>query len=433
MLKITLHGAAKEVGRSCVELSDSAGKMVLLDSGLKFAVNMTEYPAGVADVGKIDLIIISHAHLDHTGALPVFYHNGFRGNIAMTRMTKAMSKILLKDNWKIEMLNHNKALYNKEEIFEMLDTISITELGEEKELRGVKFRFADAGHIPGSASVLLRLGGKNIIYTGDIKATETRLMKRSAIAELSQELKSRNESLDILITEATYGNREHANRKEEENKFLNMVEESIAEGKSALIPTFAVGRAQEMLLLLSQRKFEAPVYLDGMARDVSELCLENPSSIRDAKALRQAIAKVNFVKGNIQRKSICRKQGIFLTTSGMMDGGPVIDYLRYINSKNTDILLTGFQVETSNGYAIMHKKLIKIDGKMTAIECDIHQFDFSAHSGASELRDMIAKLNPKAVIINHADPEETEDLLGWLNSSNIKAYAPELNQTIEFI
>jgi putative mRNA 3-end processing factor len=421
-MKLTFHGACNEVGRSCVELETSKKTRVLLDAGIEFDEHGTKYPEKVTDLAGFKGVFLCHAHLDHSGALPLFDHQGMQCPIYCTPATKGITRILLEDAFKIGKLKHEHLNYTEQDIQKALQFTRRAKLLEEGIIDDLEFEFFDSGHIPGSASVLLEADDKRLVYTSDISVSDTRLLK-GADTDYGH--------VDVMITEATYGDRDHAPRDKTEKEFLDKIKEITDNGHSVIIPVFAVGRAQEILLVLQQMKWKVPIYLDGMAKEATELILNYPDSLRDEKALRKAFSNVEYVKGDIQRAKFVRQPGIFVTTSGMLTGGPVMNYIKHMFAeKGNGILLTGFQGKGTNGRLLMEHGEVYVDGWKHNVKCFYKNHDFSAHAGQSELRKLIKKTSPQTVVINHGDPEAIEALAEWASALGFKVHVPELGRVI---
>ena len=346
-MKITLHGAAQEVGRSCVEVKE-AGIRFLFDSGLKIAPTESLYPHTPTDLKNVKAIFLSHCHLDHCGALPYFFHRGFAGNVFCTSMTKSITRIILKDNWKVSRIKNFVQEYNKKDINKILDNFKIINNYSPQQYEGIKFVYQDAGHIPGASSIAAEINKKTVLYSGDINTSDTRLVGPARI-------ETRNP--DAFIIETTYGDREHEDRDLQEKDFLNTIKETLDDDGKVLIPTFAIGRAQEMLLLLARKDFGVPIYLDGMAKKVAHEYINDPTYIKNPNELKRAFERAHPVDGRKERENIVKEQAIFLTTSGMMDGGPVLDYIKHFwFEERNSILMTGYQTEGSNGRLLIEKK-----------------------------------------------------------------------------
>lgn len=421
-LKLILHGAAQEVGRSCVEIKDK-GMRFFFDAGLKIGAEESHYPKIPKGLGNVGGVFLSHCHLDHSGALPYLYHLGLKSRVFCTSITKDITKILLKDSWKVGRIKHMVPEYEKRDINKILRNFEIINYKEPDYIDGARFEYFDAGHIPGAASPYLEFNGKKILYSGDINTETTRLVDKAKIPV---------KDVDVFVVETTYGDRDHPERYTQEVGLLDNVQEALDNGGKALIPTFAVGRAQEVLMILADRNFNVPIYLDGMSKRITEDYLAKPEFLRDDELLNRALRKVRFVTGWKERQEIVKEQAIFVTTSGMMDGGPVIDYLTHLwFEENTKILLTGFQTHGTNGRLLLEKGKVKLDKETVKVKCDYKNFDFSSHCGMKELKKLIKQVNPKKLILNHGDPSSIKNLLEWAKQEGFDVAAPEINEVID--
>ncbi|MBD3259634.1 MBL fold metallo-hydrolase [Candidatus Woesearchaeota archaeon] len=426
-MKIEFHGAGQEVGRSCIEIDDT----YLLDSGIKVG-EIVEYPDNIArredqtvqfpakiDFKKIKAVFLSHAHLDHSGALPLFDHFGLNCPVFCTAETRAITEILLKDALKIQSFKRQHTVYNEYDIEKVESMMKLMQIHTKGKVDNVEFELYDAGHIPGSSCIFLDIDGKTLLYTGDINTTDTQLLHK--IDELPH--------ADIMICESTYGNRDHTPREETENKFLDKVQEVLDRDGRVLIAAFAVGRAQEIILLLNKREFNVPIYLDGMAKEVTNRFLEDPHSVKDPQALLAAVDKVNYVEGR-ERKKIIQQKGIFVTTSGMVTGGPIMQYLKFAHDDpKSAIILTGYQAEDTNGRMLKEQGRCVVDKKMETVKCEVSFFDFSAHAGRQGLIDLINKVDPSILILNHGDPEAVKSLAEVFKER--KVYTPKTGDMIK--
>ncbi|RLJ09724.1 MAG: MBL fold metallo-hydrolase [Candidatus Aenigmatarchaeota archaeon] len=424
-MRIKCHGGVQEVGRSCFELNDK----YLIDAGIMIG-EIVEYPEQVwthnadvkfpedIDLSRIKAIFLSHSHLDHSGALPLFFHFGMKCPVFSTKQTKKTTKTLLLDALKVQTIRQENVLYSKQDIYNAMNSFKIVRQGKKNKFEDIKFTFYNAGHIPGSSMILFEIEGKKLLYSGDFNTIETHLIKQ--VKKIPK--------ADILMMESTYGNREHTQRKQTEENFLGVVEEIIKRGGIVLIPAFAVGRAQEILLILNKRKFNVPVYLDGMAKDITKDYLDS-GDVKNIKLLRKVASKTHFVKKG-ERKKLLQKQGIFVTTSGMLNGGPVLDYLKYIyNDTKSAVILTGYQAENTNGKMLLEKQEIMIDDELYKVKCGILFFDFSAHSGKRQLVEFVKKVNPKYLILEHGEPSAIKELSREFKDR--KVYTPKIGDVIE--
>jgi putative mRNA 3-end processing factor len=415
-MRFDFYGGAREVGRSCIAID----RKYMLDCGLKISEEGSEYPLE-SDFQDYKAVFISHGHLDHIGALPLFNKKGLRCPIYCNIMTKDTTRMLLRDSFHIELLENQAPEYTKDHIFNVLDLMEHRPYDREWEAPGCKARLAYAGHIPGSAIIIIDYNGKRIAYTGDINTLPTRLLDGA---------KPNFGKVDILICESTYGDRDHPPRQQTEDEFLDKVEEVIQRGGSVLIPAFAVGRSQEILMVLNKRKLGVPIILDGMAKQVTSLYLKRPEYIRSGKELNAALRKVTLVKSKDERKRLIKEQGIFVTTSGMLDGGPVIDYLggMYFDEKSA-ILLTGYQTVDTNGRLLLEQGRVYLDGNRIRVKCEVHKYDFSAHDGQKETISLVNSMSPKHLILVHGDEPSIDSLSQKFKG--IQVHTPRVGETIE--
>ncbi len=423
MTELRFHGGAREVGRSCIQVIGESCRL-LLDCGVKITSKDSEYPIEMDDLEDITAVFISHAHLDHTGALPYYDHNGLSCPIFATQGTRNLTKLLLKDAFKIGRINHTKLGYDELDIKKVLKCINRIKIDAEGEYKGIRYQFFDAGHIPGSAAVMVEVDGKKILYTGDINTDETRLLYPAEA--------SFPEDIDVMICESTYGDRDHPNRMKVENDFIESVEKVLVEGGSVLVPCFAVGRSQELLLLLARKNFRFPVYIDGMGVEAAEIMLENAEDLKDDDVLFDALKSVIVVKGSGMRRKAVTNPSVIITTSGMLSGGPVVNYLRDMHDDPKHaVFLTGYQAEGTNGRMLMEKGSVIIDGATTKVHCQVKQFDFSAHAGMSQLKSLVRQVRPNQIFFVHGDEKSVRNLVEWASALGMDAYAPLLGQTFK--
>lgn len=427
-MKFRFHGAAKEVGRSCIEVSFSAGgkpHRILLDCGIKIGPNLMEHPSKIDYPNEIDAVFLSHAHLDHTGHLPNMMHEGLKCPIYCTAATKETTNTLLEDAHKIEMSEHQHPGYEQKDIEEVMRLVRDVQYRQEVTSNiNARFTFYDAGHIPGSGSIVLNIAGKKILYTGDIK-TEDTLLLRGADTNY-------REKIDVMIIESTYGSREHPIRKETEERFLKRIHETLSNNGSVIIPVFAVGRAQEIIMLLDREKFTAPIYFEGMGKRVTQKYLTQTSFLRDPVALKIALKDVHFLKDEKDRRAALESPGIFVSTAGMLTGGPVVSYIEHLGKdRKNSILLTGYQGEGTNGRFLMEQGFIYANSRKVFVKAHYEQFDFSAHAGSCDLKRLIEKIRPRITMINHGDPHEAEALGEFAKTIGSKVYVPEFDEEID--
>lgn len=419
-MKLTFHGGFSEIGRSCIQVATKQTKL-LLDAGTKLSPDGAEYPL-LRNYQDINAIALSHAHLDHCGALPFYCHQGFQGQIFCTRMTKSLAKILLRDSYKVERLEQVRSLYDEDDVFHALDAMDFVDFRESFSYNDVKITFFDSGHIPGGSSILVETEGKRLLYTGDINTEDSNLMHGADI---------NYGPIDILICEATYGNRDHPERMHEEQVFLHDIKHALSEGGSILVASLAVSRAQEMLLILGKEKFSVPVYLDGMAKKVLTRLLDQSKILRNSDALHNIAKRVRFVHGQKMRDDITRSPAIFVAPSGMLDGGPAMEYLKALwHDEKALIALTCYQGEGTNGRLLLEEGDIYIDGTKRHVQGKAKKYDFSSHIGMTPLHNYIKHVNPKILLLNHGDPTALEALAAWAKKEKIDVRVPKIGDEL---
>ena len=392
-IQLTGLGGCQEVGRSSFLLD--FGEKVLFDNGVKLTPKETEYPLPVET--NLDGIVISHAHLDHSGNLPhLFVESDFM--CYMTPPTLDIAKILWYDTLKISGyegidLDWSETEIKKTEKF----TFPVHYRKPVDITKNSTLEFFDAGHIIGSAMSKVSFQDKSFLYTGDFKKDETRLFKG---ADLDVG------NVDYVMMESTYGDRNHSSRKDIEKLFVEEVQNTIDKGGWALVPAFAVGRSQEVIDILKEYRVNAPIYLDGMGQKAARVMLSYPKYLKNHKFLKKALEDVIWIRGNQMRKKALKQPSVIVTTAGMLQGGPVHHYLKTVHSDpNSSILLTGYQVETTPGRKLMETKRIDIDGSEYTVKAKVEKFDFSAHASQQEMLDSLKKWSPSKVFLVHGDKD----------------------------
>ena len=427
-MRLEFHGAAREVGRSCIELLTKQGSRFLLDVGVKFGEGGLIFPEKVLDISEIDGTFISHAHLDHSGGLPLFEHKHLRGPIFCTSQTLSVAKILLKDSYKVARIRHLHPAYDNSDLKEVQKDARIVKFDKWYSHKDIRFMFLNAGHIPGSAMILIEVDGKRLLYTGDFNNRNTVLMESEFIDDVLKE-----KPLDVLITESTYGYRDLPDNKVSADNFIKAVKKTLSRGGSVLIPTFALGRAQKILILLAKEEFGVKIYFDGLCKKLTRKILETPNKyIRNKDLLYDSFYnKVEWVTSEKRRKDAMKNQGIFVTTSGMLQGGPVMSYLKNMwhDDKNL-VALMGFQCKNSNGRHLFDEGFVYLDGWKTFVKCEVKKFDFSGHSDVNGIKRLVSELNPRHVFFQHGDEESVLHLKEWAdNELKNKSYAPYVSES----
>lgn len=403
-------GGAGEVGRLGMLLQHEDAHF-LFDYGLSPDKPVPSYPQ---ECPAVDMVLLTHAHLDHSGMLP-WVASRYESTVITTRPSAEVATILHNDSLKIATQEGYPAPYDKADIKHTQKVFDYIRHAERREAAGMELHAHSAGHIPGSTMYELR-GSKRILFTGDLNTTNTRLCWGA------HPVKS-----DILFMESTYAGREHPDRRETEKAFLDSIDDTIKRGGVAVVPSFAVGRCQEIALVLRQRGYN--VWLDGMAKDVSRIFLQHGDFIRNKKDLERAFEPVKFIHSQHGRKQAL-KGDVILTTSGMLDGGPVLWYLSQLhNDPKSSVFLTGFQVEGSNGRRLLETRHIEDKGASIKIDCEVQKFDFSAHAGHKDLVKFAKDCGAKDVVLFHGD--KSDELRPDLERF-AKVHTPKVGEVLEF-
>ena len=322
------------MGRSAVLLED--GKQLLLDYGVKLDHKL-EYPIAIP---KVDIAVLSHAHFDHCGFFPALYNKSFPPTIG-TAPTSKLSSLLIDDSMSIARKEHEPEHFHKRQLRSYENRFVSTDYHSSAEYDGFDIELFDAGHISGSAVTLINRRGRRIVYTGDFKLTEQHLHKGAEVVKS-----------DVLITESTYATREHPDMSELVNRFIEKIKEVLDNGGTALIPAFAVGRSQEILAILCKHGLTNRTYLDGMAKSATSIVLRYPEFLAHDDLLSNAVSEATTIRDPEDRYAALSEPSIIVTTAGMLNGGPVLDYITKLN-KHSYIFLTGYQVDGTNGRMLL--------------------------------------------------------------------------------
>ncbi len=411
-MKIECLGASGEVGRSAFLLHTD--KKIMLDYGIKLfdESGSAKFPI---KGNEPDLAILTHAHLDHSGCVPsLFKHRNMRWY--STPPTKDIVELLWKDSMKImgDGLPYNLADFKRS--FKRWDPILYEQprsFGE----TGVVLH--DAGHIAGSSMVDIEFQGKRVFYTGDFKGQDTFMHSGAGFYE----------DVDVLVIESTYANREHPDRKELDETLMDHIYETIDNGGNFLLPSFAVGRTQELIATIRNYDQEIPVYVDGMGREVTRIYQSHPKYLRDPRGFRDAVRNVRMVEGIPDKKAATREPSIIISSAGMMNGGPILNYLFHSNAQSK-LCFTGYCVEETNGWYLQNEGYIIKDGEELHVDIPWEYLDFSAHAGRADLLNFIKHANPEKIVLIHGD--STAGFAQELNENfGYDAIAPKGGDVIE--
>ena len=417
-LELHILGGGREVGRAAIEVTyrDSS---LLLDYGVNFDENdVPQLPLHIRPL-KVKGVIASHVHLDHIGSIPLLYVSSSPVFVA-TKPTIQMSRYMLEDFLK---LSGYYLPFEYNEVLSMLENADAKDYNNTIELGDFQVELIDAGHIPGSAMIKVYVKNKVLLYTGDVNTIETKLTKPADISKIKD--------VNILLIEATYGMTNHPPREVVEKAFIDSVKEVIDEGGTVLVPSFSVGRSQEILCLLAEHLPYLDVYYDGMVRTILDIMLENKKFIYRSDLLEKAASIFKRVRGWRDRRKAWRNPSVIIASAGMLKGGPSLYYVKKISdSKKNAIFLVSYQAENTPGRNIIEKG--RISDEYPLINARIEWFDFSSHAGHNGLLNIIrAAKNLEHLIIVHSEEETALALANYLKETlGIEALVPNNGDTI---
>lgn len=410
-------GAAQEVGRSAF-LVNCDGANYLLDYGVILGRN----PQGPLHVmpKDVDSIIISHAHLDHSGYVPMMYVSG-SSNVYATPPTFDLSRLLIEDMLKLEKDAHPFGYPEISKMFKYAKNVTY----KEKVRRGnSSFELRDSGHVVGGSTVLVESDGKRLFYTGDININGSRML-READLDVGE--------IDLLITESTYSQTEQLPRQESEKKFIEFANEILDQKGTLFVPSFSVERSQEIACVLKNAKFKHRIIMDGMALSVNEIILQHPEYLRDYDVFVDAIKNTTWIKNHAERKKALNEPCVVISPAGMLVGGNAVYYLQELAlERKNGIALVSYQGEGTPGRKLLDTGKVMIQGKERKAEAEIRQFEFSGHSDRTALFDLVKKIkgNPKVLTVHGDGPSCTKFAEEIHERFGLDAHAPQLGEVV---
>jgi len=389
------------------------GTKLLLDYGILVRDGRPSLPLSTSPK-DLNGIIITHAHLDHSGAAPFFYISE-SPPVYMTSVTKQLTDILIRD------LIRLSSYYLPFETLELKTMIEESkEIRSDTQLGNAHVSFASSGHIPGSVNVLVEQERKAVWYSGDINTIDTALLERAQY-NLPE--------LDMAIVESTYATVDHPPREECERRLVETVTEVVEGGGLALIPAFSVGRSQEILCILQKHGFKHDVALDGMSRTATQTILNSPEELRDAGLLRKAADKAKWVKGERDRKKVLKKPGVVISSSGLLTGGASTYYMETIKNRSKDaVVLVSFQIPGTPGRTLLDQGMYGVPGELRKVKCRVEWINFSSHADRGGLMRLVKSMKgtPKILCV-HGEAACCQGFADAIRSEiGFEAYAPNL-------
>ena len=457
-VRITTLGCCREVGRAAFILNTPETR-VLIDCGDKPGaegeVPYLQVPEALgAGASNIDAVVLTHAHLDHSALVPLLFKYGYDGPIYCTEPTRDLMGLLTLDYLDVAAKEGRTPPYDSAQVREAIKHCIPIEYGDVTDIApDLKLTFHNAGHILGSAVTHFHVGDGlyNVAFSGDIHYDDTRLFN-GAVNDFPR--------VETLVMESTYGGRNdyQTDQEDSEEKLKEVIRETTTEGGKILIPAFAVGRSQEIMLVLEEamRKGEipeVPVHLDGMIWEATAIHTTYPEYLRDD--LRDRIfhddenpflaEQFNHIDGGEDERQEVADGGpcIVLSTSGMVEGGPIMSWLNYIGDEDESTLVfVGYQAQGTLGRRIQNGwDEIPMNDRsnsrgLLTLNMDVETVDgFSGHADRQGLMNFVRTMNPRPekVLCVHGDESSVQDLSSALyHDFNMRTFAPKNLETFRF-
>ena len=464
-MNITFYGAAKTVTGSCTMI-EAAGKRFLVDCGMfqgKMTDQMLNYDDFPFDISSIDFVILTHAHIDHSGRIPKLYNAGYTGQIYATTATVALCGIMLPDSGhiqekEIEWVNkkrrragkkENEPMYTAQDAVDSLKLFKGVSYNQDVVIDdNISFKLVDAGHMLGSSIVLLDIteDGKTerVVFTGDLGNINMPIIKDPTYIDRA----------DHLIIESTYGNRLHGKMEDQSEKFIDILLRTIERGGNLIIPSFAVGRTQEILYEINKyaakegyadKLKNIPVYVDSpLAVNATKIFEENPEYY-DEEALNYLLkgdnpiefASLHLITTSDESKALNEDPTpkVIISASGMCEVGRIKHHLKHnLYRPESTVLFVGYQATGTLGEKIQTgSKVVKIFGEEIAVNAEIQYLDaFSGHADRDGLLEWIGKIDekPKNIFVNHGEIIAQQVLKSYINERfNIPVTIPNYEDT----
>ena len=447
-------GGVKQVGRSCFIVMTSESK-IMLDCGINPGENnaIDAYPRidwFDFKLDDLDAIIISHAHIDHQGFLPTLFKYGYDGPVYCTEPTLPLMNLLQLDSVKISQNNGVYCPYEIRDINEIIKHCITLPYGKPTDISpDTTITLNNAGHIMGSATVHLNISGAhNILYSGDYKYAKTQLLD-SAVSNYPR--------VETLITESTYGASSDLmpDQRVVYNSFTDNINQTLTNGGKVLIPVPAVGRAQEIMLVLDKemkegRLIEAPIYIEGMISEASAIHMSYAHYL--GQEVRRSVSQginpfqseyFTVVNGWGKRDEVLKDQNpaIIMATSGMLEGGPSVEYFKEIATKeNNKMIFVSYQINGTLGRRVLdgntnEVSMMEKNGKVKVIplKCKTQKIDgFSGHSDFNQILNFVSRIKPKRVLVNHGERTKSENTASTIyNKLGIRSSVPDNREILK--
>ncbi len=416
-LQVKVLGAAQEVGRSAFQVNCD-GANFLLDYGVLLGKEPL-YPMHVKP-RDIDAVIITHAHLDHSGNVPSLFVNG-KSDVYATAPTLELSRLLIEDMLR---LGKNFLPFEMPEVINMMKHSKEIVYKEKIKLGNSSFELRESGHVIGGGAVIVESEGKRLYYTGDINPKGSRMLRRADL-DFGE--------IDLMITESTYSQTEQMPRDESEEKFIEFAYEILDRKGSLFVPSFSVERSQEIACVLKNAKFKHKVIMDGMAVKVNEIMLHYPEYLRDPKVFADSIHQAVWIRGESERKKVLKEPCVIISPAGMLVGGSAVYYLQHLAlDKKNGIAMVSYQGEGTPGRKLLETGRVNIRGRDARAEAEVRQFEFSGHADRNDLFEIIKNIkgNPKILTV-HGDADSCTKFAGEIRGKfGFNALAPKAGEIV---
>ncbi len=456
--RVTALGSYREVGRACHLVTTNESR-IMIDVGVNVANDNDPMPFFNAPealpVDKLDAVILTHAHLDHAGMLPILFKYGYRGPVYCTPPTRDLMLLLQTDYLKIGGTEGKRAPYSMEDIRTCQRHVVDVDWDQTTDIApDVKMTFSNSGHILGSSAVHLHIGdGKhNLLFSGDQKYEKSWLFDAA---------NTRFPRVESLVLESTYGSEGdyQPSRQEANQELKDIVSRTLSRGGKMVFPVFAVGRSQEVMIAIDElfrsgTVKPVPVWLDGMIQEATAIHAAHPNYLTNT--LRKSLLKDDGgnpfsnewfrpVKSRDLRENILMDPSpcIVLATSGMMNAGPVVEYFKnWAYSKRNSLCFVGYQAEGTLGRRLQKgfsevPMVINGQTEIVKVGCEMATIDgFSGHSDRRQLLEFVEQLNPKPrnIICHHGDYHKCNELGHTLRERyKCRTYAPKNLETIRLL
>jgi putative mRNA 3-end processing factor len=389
-MEIKILGAAKEVGRSAFLVSNENSN-ILMDYGVLLKKE-PQFPLHVKPK-ELHAVVLSHAHLDHSGSLPSLFLSSSKFPVLSTNPTIELSQLLIEDMIKISGFY---LPFENIDLYRMLNYHKTLRYREPYHINETYITLYESGHVLGGSTIVVENKGKRIFYTGDINTRGSKIL-RPADLDIDE--------IHLMIIESTYSQTNQIPRLQSEKELLEFASKIIDNGGTLFVPAFSVERAQEIACVFKAYKFPHKIVMDGMALKVNEIMLKYPEYIRDPIVFKKYIEEVEWIRDWKSRRRLLKEPCVIISPAGMLVGGSAIFYMQNIMmSDKNGIALVSYQGENTPGRMLLEKGTFKINGRIKKSLAEVKQFEFSGHNSRDELFEILDSIkgNPKVLTV-HGD------------------------------